>query len=195
MWPWEHVVVGYLAYSVFCRLGYRDTPGGAGAFVVVVASVLPDLIDKPLAWSLEIVETGYAVGHSMFFAGPLVVGVWIACRLRGWRRVGAAFGLGYLLHLPGDLLYLIVVNDSFTPGIMLWPVASVETAGHSHGVVRETIVRLGQFKMDFLAGELSLYIRVQLVLTGLVAVLWVFDGAPVLQEVLEATRRQLQPES
>ena len=49
MMPRERVLVGYIVYSLFANTVYRDSPTSKEIIVVVFASVLPDLIHKPLA--------------------------------------------------------------------------------------------------------------------------------------------------
>ena len=191
MWPWEHAIVGYLAYSLFARLYYRSSPGGLEAFAVVFGSVLPDVIDKPLAWEFGVFESGYALGHSIFFAVPLSIAVGLLARRVGRGPAGVAFGLGYLLHLPSDVLDTYVRGGQFAPELMLWPVATVESAHEHVGFVGEFQRLFGRYLQDFLAGELSTYMWVQFGLAGLAFLVWLADGAPVLRECLVGTKRLL----
>ncbi len=189
MWPWEHAVVGYLAYSLCCHLFYRDSPNGLETVVVVFASVLPDLIDKPLAWEFGVFESGYALGHSIFFAVPLAIAVGTFARLAARPRVGVAFGLGYLLHLPADVLPLYVERGEFPVERILWPVAPVESGGHHHGFW-ETFTRMvGEYWAGLLAGDLSTYMWAQLGLMAVVFCVWLYDGAPVFRELLVGSKR------
>ncbi|AFZ72848.1 metal-dependent hydrolase [Natronobacterium gregoryi] len=193
MWPWEHAIVGYLAYSLFCHLSYREPPGGLEAFAVVFASVLPDIVDKPLAWEFGIFETGYALGHSIFFAVPLAIAVGVLARSWGRPRAGLAFGVGYLLHLPADVVDGYVRGGYLEFGIVLWPVAPVEMPPtHSHeGFLAEFAQLFASYQQQLLAGELSTYLWVQFAAAALAALLWLFDGAPVAREVLVGTKRLL----
>ena len=184
MWPGEHVVLGYLAYSLFCHLRYGDPPDGPGAFVATSASLLPDLVDKPLAWSLGVVQSGHAIAHSVFFAVPLAMVVVAWSHSRGHVRTGVAFALGYLLHLPADIYYQYAVNDTIEPEMVLWPVRTLEQPPTRAGFVGETIRRIGELRLELLAGDISQYMWMQFALMGTVAVLWLFDGAPVLREIL-----------
>ena len=189
MWPWEHAIVGYLAYSLFARLYYRDSPDGLEAFAVVFASVLPDLIDKPLAWEFGVFESGYALGHSIFFAVPLSVAVGLVARRVGRGPAGVAFGVGYLLHLPADVLDAYLRGGQYAPEILLWPVSTVDSV-HEHTGFTDEFVRLfGRYQQDLLAGDLSTYMWVQVGLAGLAALVWLADGAPVLRECLVGCKR------
>ena len=192
MWPWEHAIVGYLAYSLFARVVYRDPPGGLEAFAVVFASVLPDLIDKPLAWEFGVFETGYALGHSIFFAVPLAIVVGLVTRSYGRPRVGLAFGLGYLLHLPADVIdgYARGTGELHF-GILLWPVVRGETYGHYHGFTDQFLHFFAQYQDELAAGDLSTYIWLQLGMGAFALLLWVYDGAPVARECLRGIQRFL----
>lgn len=120
MLPWTHAAVGYLLLvGLWLALGRRVSK--AELVAVLVGTQLADLVDKPLAWWFGVLPAGRSLAHSLLFAVPLtalVVGV-------AWRRrhpeVGAAFGLGYLSHLAGDV-YVAVYYwrvEEFT--FLLWP--------------------------------------------------------------------------
>ncbi|THE62896.1 metal-dependent hydrolase [Salinadaptatus halalkaliphilus] len=195
MWPWEHAIVGYLAYSLFAHLYYRASPNGLEAFAVVFASVLPDLIDKPLAWEYGVFETGYALGHSIFFAVPLSIAVGLLARRVGRGRAGVAFGVGYLLHLPADVLDTYVRGGQLAFNVMLWPVDPIEPGhGHEHTDFLGEFTRLfGRYSQELLAGELSTYMWIQTGLAGLAVLVWLADGAPVLREFLRGFVRVVSP--
>lgn len=189
MWPWEHAIMGYVVYSLFSRLVYQDSPTGLESVAVVFASVLPDLIDKPLAWEFGVFDAGYAIGHSIFFAVLLSIAVGLVARSVGRPRTGLAFALGYILHLPADVLDAYVRGGVFQPELMLWPVETVSDSGHEHGFVDQFLQLFAQYQTELLAGELSTYIWIQLGLTTFASLLWLYDGAPVLRELLRGSCR------
>ncbi|ADD06973.1 DUF457 family protein [Natrialba magadii ATCC 43099] len=191
MWPWEHAIVGYVVYSLFSHLVYRDAPNGLEAFAVVFASVLPDLIDKPLAWQFDVFESGYALGHSVFFAVPLAIVVGVLARSVGRPRAGLAFGLGYLLHLPSDILDTYVRGGELRYDIVLWPVHPVESIGEHTDFFGEFTRLFGHYQQELLAGDLSAYMWFQLSIAAFAALLWLYDGAPVLREFLRGCLRVL----
>jgi hypothetical protein len=75
MWPWEHVVVGYLAYSAVSHAVAGRAPSGRAAIAVAFAALLPDLVDKPLAWGLGVLPSGRSFAHSLVVAVPTVLGI------------------------------------------------------------------------------------------------------------------------
>lgn len=187
MWPWEHAIVGYLAYSLFARVYSGKPPTGRETLVVVVAAVLPDLIDKPLAWEFRLFESGFALGHSIFFAVPLSIAVGLLARARRSTRVGVAFAAGYLLHLPGDILFQGLTADSLA--VVLWPVATTPPYGFGHGFLENFERLFERYLTKFLAGDLTPYMWGQVALAGAATFLWIADGVPVLRECLRGGRR------
>ncbi|MXV64426.1 metal-dependent hydrolase [Natronorubrum sp. JWXQ-INN-674] len=189
MWPWEHAIMGYLVYSLFCHTVFRDSPGGLEAFAVVFASVLPDLIDKPLAWEYGVFDVGYAIGHSIFFAVPLSIIVGLIARSAGRPRAGLAFALGYLIHLPADVLDAYLRDDVVQFELMLWPIATVDGDDPSHGFLDYFGQLFGRYQSELLAGDLSTYLWLQLGMALFALSLWLYDGAPVLRELLVGCKR------
>lgn len=190
MWPWEHVVVAYLAYSVLSHIRRRESPRAGEVALVVLASLLPDLIDKPLAWSLHLVSTGYGPAHSLLFVLPAIVALsvrWWAVG-RPWRAV--AFATGYLLHISGDLFFQSRYG-TVDPSVFLWPVLVYESTGEHAGFVTESMVRISGFASRLLAGDVSTYTTVQLGLMAVAVLLWVYDGAPVVRQSIEWTTDRL----
>lgn len=189
MWPWEHAIAGYVAYSLFCHLRYRDSPGGLEAFAAVFGSLLPDLVDKPLAWEYGVFETGYALGHSVFVAVPASIAVGLLARRRGRGRAGIAFAIGYLLHPPGDVFYDYVMNDSLSVRIMLWPVERGVASGEPPGLLAMFWHFFGRYRAEFAAEEPSTYLLAQLGVAIVAGCLWLYDGAPVLRECAVVGKR------
>ncbi|MCL9815055.1 metal-dependent hydrolase [Natranaeroarchaeum aerophilus] len=185
MWPWEHAAVGYLAYSLFCHTYYRESPGGLDAFAVLFASVLPDLIDKPLAYQFGVFETGYALGHSIFFAVPFAIFTGVLARQLGYSRAGLAFAIGYLLHLPGDFVpHYFRGTERFH--VVLWPIADQPDAGHSHGLYDFTMGYFVDYWAALTTGDPPTYLLIQTGVVAFTLLLWLYDGAPVLRECLAA---------
>lgn len=194
MWPWEHVVVGYVAYSLVCHLVFRDSPGGWEAGAVVFGSLLPDLIDKPLAWQFGVFEGGYAIAHSVFVAVPVSIAVGLLARRYGAGRVGLAFALGYLLHLPSDVIPPYVRGDGLAWERILWPVRRSE-GEYSEGLIGGFIEAVVPYLYELAAGDPSGYLLFQLGLMGCAFLLWVYDGMPILRELVVGSWRRSVEES
>lgn len=48
MWPWEHLAISYLAYSLLGRLAWRRPRPLREPPSVTFGTQFPDLVDKPL---------------------------------------------------------------------------------------------------------------------------------------------------
>ena len=125
MWPWEHLAVGYLAYSLYSRVVLGRRPTGPDAVVLAFATQLPDLVDKPLSWGFDVFTVGYGAAHSLLVVVPVlcVAGLLVARRRLPGRPV-AAYAVGHLSHLAGDLVYPVLRGEPLPVGRLLWPVAS-----------------------------------------------------------------------
>src|SRR6056297_3162505 len=104
MMPWTHAVVAYIGFSLASHVISRTAPTTRETALLAVGALLPDLIDKPLAWQLGVLQGGRTLGHSIFTAVPLSAAAVVVAARRGRPRLGLAFAAGYLLHLPGDIV-------------------------------------------------------------------------------------------
>lgn len=122
MWPSEHFVFAFLPFLVYTAVRYQRVPSGHSILLVVVGSQLPDLIDKPLAWTFAVIPSGRMLAHSIVISGPaLVVGCLLALRV-GWARYAVLFSFSYLSHLVGDFYSILFVGREyyFFPNLF-WP--------------------------------------------------------------------------
>jgi hypothetical protein len=129
MWPWAHAAVGYLLYAAYRRLRASETPTGPAVILLGLGTQLPDLVDKPLAWYLDVLPYGRSFAHSLVTGVPLVM-LPIALLLyrRGQRGLAVAFSIGYLSHLAGDG-YVAVLRGEFVDLHYLgWPLLSLPQA-------------------------------------------------------------------
>jgi len=120
--PWTHAVLAYLAFSLATHARSRTPPTTRETVLVALGAVLPDLVDKPLAWQFGVLEGGRTLAHSVFVAVPLSAAAVALAVRRGKPRLGLAFAAGYLLHLPGDLLPDFLQTGEIAVGTLLWPV-------------------------------------------------------------------------
>lgn len=176
MWPWEHLALGYLLYSGYARLrGRRPLP--ADVYALLLATQAPDLVDKPLAWTFGILPNGVSLAHSVFVALPVAALAVLVARHYDRAPVGVAFGLGYLSHLLGDVLYPLAVSGSVSPGYLLWPLVqrgSVDPDG-SLSILFALLSHFG----DFLATPRgAVYLTLEVVFLGVALAVWWADGLP-----------------
>ncbi len=183
MWPWEHLAVGYIAYSLYTRRRYGRPPDGPTSVLLAVGTQLPDLIDKPLAWTFGVLPNGSSLAHSLTFVALFVPTVLLVARLADVPRWGGALAFGHVSHLPGDMLYPLATDGGVATSFLLWPfVPGRETA--PRGFLFEFETYFLQF-VQFLGtprGQLYLVLELALVAAGLLV--WNRDGRPVLTDVL-----------
>lgn len=194
MMPWEHAIIGYIGYSIIVRLFHQDPPTSVEAALVIFASLLPDLIDKPLAWQFNVFSSGHAVGHSLFFAVPVSAVVLLLAWRRGKSRLGIAFGVGFLFHLWGDVFPQYLRTGTLELHRLLWPVRH-EGSGYDTGFLREleeNLVEYAGWIVEQLAsGNPDPYLLVLLGLAGFGLLLWIADGMPIGREVYRVFRQAL----
>jgi membrane-bound metal-dependent hydrolase YbcI (DUF457 family) len=177
MWPWEHLAVGYIAFSVMQRVGGRQGVPALAVVALALGTQLPDLIDKLLGWGIGILPGGRSLGHSLLFALPVVVLGYLLARRLGRRDVGAAFGVGYLFHLPGDMVYPALLGGDVAYRFLFWPIVPAPES-EPVTVLGRTVELLAYFLAELATSTGRLYIAFELLLLGTAVTLWVLDGRP-----------------
>ena len=175
MWPWGHAAVGYLVYHVYCRYHRGERPQELPVVVLALGTQYPDLIDKPLAWTLDILPNGRSLGHSLFVVGVALTIVWYVASHFERESLATAFSTGVLTHLFGDALYPLVQGEFYYIGFLAWPlIPPVEYAG--------TQSILSHFRSI----EPTSTVVFEFVLVLIAAVIWYWDRMPGVRTVLAA---------
>lgn len=179
MWPWEHLAVAYLAYSLGRRLRKRAPPGHFEALALAFGSQFPDLVDKPLAWTFHVLPSGLSLAHSLLVAVPTTVAVFVLAGLRDLRRrsVAVAFGTGYVLHLPADGLYPIVYGSAPRWQFLLWPLIPASGATQA-GFLENVVYYLGNYLHVLATPKGLVFVVAELLLLGTALGMWLRDGRP-----------------
>jgi hypothetical protein len=187
MWPWGHLAIGYIVYATYTRYRHTEYPAGVPVVVLTIATQLPDLIDKPLAYSVGVLPGGRSLAHSFAFAVPLcLLGLGVAHREQGWRaHSGVAVAVGYATHLFGDSIRdLLAMNfDGLT--FLVWPLlaapdyATTSFDGHVEQF-RESVTLLGSGTLTPFATEWVLFV--------LMVGLWVWHRGPPFPSIRSGLR-------
>lgn len=122
MRPLEHFLFAALPLTAYAVGRYRRLPRGHTVFIALLATQLPDLIDKPLAWTFGVLPSGRMFAHSLVISLPVLsLGCLLAAR-RGWGRSAVVFVLAYLSHIVGDFYQILWQGSSyyFFPNLF-WP--------------------------------------------------------------------------
>lgn len=180
MWPWGHLAFGYVLYSAASRGWLDEPPRGSAVYVLLLATQLPDLVDKPLSWSLGVFPTGYSVAHSVFVAVPVGIGV----ALVAWRRdriaAGVAFVVGYWSHLLGDLLVGAVTRQPVVLGRVLWPLVSMPPYAERMGALERAMTYFVAFVVELRSADDPLLLLIYVGPFAAAILIWIVDGMPGL---------------
>ncbi|SFR87512.1 LexA-binding, inner membrane-associated putative hydrolase [Halomicrobium zhouii] len=130
MMPWGHFAVAFLPFLTYRLLRQQRLPSRRVTVFLFVATQLPDLIDKPLAWGLHVLPSGRSFAHSLLFAVPLVIAVTIFLTRGDRATLGALFTFGYLSHVFADIydLLLTVPPDQWQTtyvASLYWPLVAI----------------------------------------------------------------------
>ncbi|NHN46663.1 metal-dependent hydrolase [Halostella sp. JP-L12] len=126
MWPPGHLAVGYLAYALSRQYREGRSPEPAATVALAVGTQLPDLVDKPLSWTLAVLPTGRTLAHSVVTAAAVTVIVGRYARAVDRAELGNAFAIGYGSHLLADLYAAVAAGDAETNLFLFWPIVSQE---------------------------------------------------------------------
>lgn len=169
MLPWAHAAIGYLLWTgITHSLGGRP-PTDREVWALLLGTQFPDLIDKPLAWTVGVLPSGRSLAHSLFavaaaFAALSTVG-------RRWIRRGlaVAFAVGHLSHSLADVYRPLREGRYGDLGYLLWPLLNGPADGAGRSIV-------GHFR------ELSpaSFLGYQSLIAALLVAVWLYDGAPGL---------------
>ncbi|WP_135854071.1 metal-dependent hydrolase [Halorussus salinus] len=177
MWPWGHLAVGYLLYSSFVHASARRAPDGYATVALAFGTQLPDLVDKPLAWTFGVIPNGRSLAHSLVVAAVFLTAVWLVLRLLDYATIGTAFVIGYLSHLLGDALDPLLAGDLYSLGFLAWPlVAPIE-----YETEQSFVAHLQELSPAALVSDEGLFAL-------LMILLWLYDGAPGLRVVAAIPR-------
>lgn len=154
MWPWGHLAVAYLALAG--HEAWRDRrPSLPVTLAALFGSQLPDLIDKPLAWTLGVLPVGRSLAHSVVVLAPILA---VALVLAGRRRRPVAAGaIGVASHLAADALGPALAGEVEYLTFLAWPLVEppsypVEQSFLAHLLALEVT---GLFVLELLAVALA----------------------------------------
>lgn len=188
MWPWEHLAIGYLLYSGVRHTTGGDPPTRGAVLAVLVGSQFPDLVDKPLGWTVQVLASGVSVAHSVLTALALSGCVILLARRLGHPQLGIAFAVGYLAHIPADMLYPLLLGGPLYLESYLWPLVTVSGPARG-GLVANVGYYLVRFLLFLATPRGVVFLLLEGVLLGTAAAVWFRDGHPGIPVHRELTRR------
>lgn len=172
MWPWGHLAVGYLVYSLYAHVRYERPPSGYATVLVALGTQFPDLVDKPLAWTFGVLPTGRSLAHSLFTFLVVLLVVRRYARSVDRPELGTAFIVGYLTHPFADGVSALLAREFAYLTYLVWPLLPLPAYD------TET-----SFLAHFTELSLTSGVLVEIGFAGFVVLLWVYDGVPGLREL------------
>lgn len=177
MWPWGHLAVGYLVYAGLAKWRFDRPPGDLETVILILATQIPDLIDKPLAWTVPVLPNGRSLGHSAFIALALIGLIGWAAKRHGRHDLGWAFGIGYVSHLLTDGLGPFLAGRWAELAFLVWPVLPPVEYSGPKSIVERFAVLAGELAVGDISGMLAF----QFLLVVLAGVLWTHHECPGLK--------------
>jgi hypothetical protein len=123
--PLQHFVIAALPVTAYSLVRYRRLPTGYTLLILLVATQLPDIIDKPLAWTFAVLPSGRMLAHSIVISGPFLSTVCLVGIFLQRFEPAGLFALAYLSHLAGDFYSILWLGRSYYyfPNLF-WPALS-----------------------------------------------------------------------
>ncbi|QFU82328.1 metal-dependent hydrolase [Natronorubrum aibiense] len=167
MWPWGHLAVAYLVYSMY-QQRTDQRPRALPVIVLAIGSQFPDLIDKPFAWSFDILPGGRTLTHSVFFALLLLPAVYLVALRFKRSDIGTAFAIGHVSHLLADIPpATLLTADGSALTFLFWPFLEPPAYESVDGILA-----------GFLRYSMGWYEWAQLGLVLGALIVWYRDGTP-----------------
>lgn len=176
MWPWEHLAIGYVVWSICVHYFRGRRPTNGEFWLVAFGTQFPDLVDKPLAWSVPVLPAGRSLAHSLVTATVLLGFAGLLARKRGQLSLVAAFGVAYVTHSVTDAIAPLLAGDYAYANYLLWPLLPLPPYDTSRSLLVE---------LQYISLENFLSYRSLVALA--VLILWMYDGAPGIPRVLDGT--------
>ena len=163
----KHLAAGYLVYSIVERARGRGLTVET-VIAVLVGSMGPDLIDKPLTW-VGMLGYGRSFAHSLFTTTAILAVTFALVRRADRSDLSFAFAVGYLSHILVDMFGEVFGSLPYVDtAFLFWPI-----------VVKQPI---GVARPPLPVSKPTIFVAIMI---G-AAVLWVIDG---MVGVSDAVRR------
>lgn len=135
--------------------------------LVALGTQLPDLVDKPLAWTFHILPSGRTLAHSLFALIAVCTLVGYYYRRRGRPDLGVAFAVAYGSHLIGDGYSFLLSGKYAYLSSLGWPLLPPPPFNGDESF----LAHVPEFA--FTPGLLA-----QVTLLTILYIVWIEDGAP-----------------
>ena len=186
MWPWGHLAIGYLVYSVWYRIRLGKPPRALPVVLLALGTQFPDIVDKPLAYWFAILPEGRSLAHSYLFVIPLCLIVYVVLTRYGLAEGGVAFTIGYFTHPIADGLNAIVSGQWTDITFMVWPLLPIPDYEASNFVyhLQDLLTSIRGLSLQSLLHPISEHFVLEIWLTFFLVILWIVDGLPPVKHIV-----------
>lgn len=166
MYPASHFLLAAIPLTAYTVVRWRRLPSGPTVLLLLVATQLPDVIDKPLAWTFAILPSGRMLAHSLVVSLPVLTVVVLLAARQGYGRYAMVFSAGYLSHIVGDFYPIVRFGTDyyFFPNLF-WPLLAANPdrtpsfAAHSPDSLFSLVVPLVIFGLAVSYSIVTVYRR------------------------------------
>lgn len=169
MLPWAHAGIGYVLWSALTRYREQRPPSDLEAWILLFGTQFPDLVDKPLAWTFDVLPSGRSLGHSLLTLSALFVVSYVVSKRRGRTNLAVAFSVGAFSHTIVDTYRMLLDGRYASLGYLVWPVLRIPAPDTQKSIT-------AHFRGLHFDGLFTAQFLVVLV----VVFLWIRDGSPGL---------------
>ncbi|MFC6721136.1 metal-dependent hydrolase [Halovenus amylolytica] len=119
----NHVFVALVPVVCYSLIRYHRLTSGSVLLVALFASLFPDLVDKPLAWTFGIIPSGRMLAHSLVIASVIILCILLVAYRKQRLPHGVVFAWAYLSHIAGDFYPVFTQGtDYYYYPNMFWPI-------------------------------------------------------------------------
>jgi hypothetical protein len=135
---------------------------------LAIGTQFPDLVDKPLSWTVGVLPSGRSLGHSLLVF-ILVAAVLFVVARNGSERTRTAvfaFGFGWVSHVFSDG-YTVLLGRETCMNYLVWPLAVCPYDESGRSIIKYLL------NVEF-TGTTLIGVWLAVVAGGV----WLLDGAP-----------------
>ena len=176
MWPWGHLAVGYLAFSLLAERRSHGPPTDRSVIVLAAMTQFPDVVDKTLAWNLGILPNGRSLAHSALVATVVIAVVGLYLQKQEHHELALAVGVGYASHLLADAFQPFVTGQWADLVFLGWPLLPAPSPTGAQSVLERFVILFD----GLAAGDISVFFAIEIGLVLFAVVRWATQGYPGL---------------
>lgn len=192
MWPWGHLAFGYILFTVYHRVRFSIPPSGFVVLSLVFGTQFPDIVDKPLAYWFHVIPEGRLFAHTLTFAVPLSIILFVIGIQTKNREYIQAFIFGWYSHILADSWKGLITLNFERLSFLLWPILEAPDypSDSLTDHLNKLILNLQNVNIDSILSGRSGGFIYQLIFFFIVLAIWILEGYPGLKWIIQKINRQ-----